>query len=108
YLHLVRRGLAGKSAQPAPAGAAKPAARKSRAEKPARPPRRFPYRKLVEIEAEICQRESRLEALHARLSEPEVLRDGRRAKEIQAEAAAEQASLTSLYEHWEEASQRGD
>ncbi|MEX2560346.1 MAG: ABC-F family ATP-binding cassette domain-containing protein [Pirellulales bacterium] len=108
YLHLVRRGLAGKPAQPAPAGAAKPAARKARAEKPARPPRRFPYRKLLEIEAEICQRESRLEALHARLSEPEVLRDGRRVKEIQAEAAAEQASLTSLYEHWEEASQRGD
>ena len=37
---------------------------------------------------------------------PEVLRDGRRVKELQAELAEEQEALERLYEHWEEASER--
>jgi hypothetical protein len=36
---------------------------------------------------------------------PEVLRDGRKVREVQERIAAEQASLATLYEHWEEATE---
>ncbi len=67
--------------------------------------RKFPYRKVGEIEAEIADRESKVEALHIALADPDVLRDGRRVKETQANIESEQAALQSLYEHWEEASE---
>jgi ATP-binding cassette subfamily F protein 3 len=73
--------------------------------KPAKPKRKFPYRKVADIEAEIFEREQRIEALHAQLISPEVLRDGRRTKEAQAELTSEQEQLRTLYEHWEEASE---
>jgi ATP-binding cassette subfamily F protein 3 len=107
YLHLVRQGLAGgppeeSTAEPRPA--AEPP-RRPNAEKPAKPKRRFPYRKVADLEAEIFDREARLEALHAALTQPDVLRDGPRIREIQAEVADQKAALATLYEHWEEAAQ---
>ncbi len=84
-------------------------AEKSAAKKPVetnksdRRKRKFPYRKVAEIEAEIAERESKVESHHAALADPDVLRDGRRVKEVQASIEAEQAALRSLYEHWEEA-----
>jgi len=65
--------------------------------------RRFPYRKTEEIEAEILQRESRLEELHALLARPETHRDGQQARRLKAEIAQEQEILQTLYAHWEEA-----
>ncbi len=81
------------------------AAKKAGREKPARPKRKFPYRKVPDIEAEIFQRESRLEELQAAMNTPEVLRDGRRVKQLQSEIAEQQTLLRTLYEHWEEASE---
>jgi len=81
-------------------------AKKLQDEKPAKRVWRFPYRKLADIEAEVFQRESRIGEIHADLALPEVLRDGRRVKELQAELAEEQEGLETLYEHWEEASER--
>lgn len=81
------------------------AEKKSAREKPARPKRRFPYRKVADIEAEIHQRETKLAELHTTMLLPEVLRDGRRVKQLQSDIDAEQASLTTLYEHWEEAAE---
>ena len=116
YQHLVRTGLAAEatsvldrpSAQPADnrngRDAERPASR-APAEKPSRPKRRFPYRKVADLEAEIFDREARVEQLHADMLQPEVLRDGRRVREIQAEIATQQESLQALYEHWEEATE---
>jgi ATP-binding cassette subfamily F protein 3 len=107
YLHLVREGLAG----PPPADVderdarrAEAAARKN-AGKPAKPKRRFPYRKVEDLEAEIFQRESRIEELHTALTQPDVLRNGQRVREIQAEVIQHQESLETLYDHWEEATE---
>ncbi len=74
-----------------------------RSEQGERRRRRFPYRKVADIEAEIHQRESRIHELHASLAAPEVVRDGGRVKAIQAEVSEHQAALPTLYEHWEEA-----
>lgn len=110
YLHLVRS-----EAKPMPAGEADKKAVPSRTGRPggektglgaaAAGPRkrRFPYRKTEEIEAEILERESRIEELHALLARPETHRDGQQARRLKAEIAREQEILQTLYAHWEEA-----
>ncbi|HEX5443975.1 MAG TPA: ABC-F family ATP-binding cassette domain-containing protein, partial [Pirellulales bacterium] len=89
YLHFVREGLAGsraagnhstKTKKPAPARG-----------EPAKRAWRFPYRKPVDIEAEIIERETKLAELHEALVQPDVLRDGRRVKEIQGEIDEQEA-----------------
>ncbi len=76
-----------------PAGSSAPAAKK----------RKFPFRKTSEIEAEIFQRESRIEELHGLLAQPETHRDGDRVRRFKAEIAEQQETLQTLYAHWEEA-----
>ena len=68
-----------------------------------RPKRRFPYRKVADLEAEIAQREKRVGQLHLELSQEATLRDGDRVRRLRAEVAQEQETLRTLYEHWEEA-----
>jgi ATP-binding cassette subfamily F protein 3 len=67
--------------------------------------RKFPYRKADDIESEIQTREARLGELQALQISPEVLRDGRRVKEVTAEIDEQQAAIARLYEHWEEATE---
>jgi ATP-binding cassette subfamily F protein 3 len=105
YLHLVRQGLAGddRAAESEPTPAEEADKRSKRDGKSPRRKRKFPYRKAADIEAEIAEREARIEELHAALTDPQVLRDGDRIKQIMAELEAQKASLPTLYEHWEEA-----
>ncbi len=112
YLHLVAQRLAGGADSEATAPATGNSAptsestrKRSRSDKPVRPKRRFPYRKVPDLEAEIFQRETRLAELNAELLLPEVLRDGRKVRQVQESIAAEQAALATLYEHWEEATE---
>ena len=72
-------------------------------EKPPRQKRKFPYRKLEELEIEILEHETRIEQIHSELVSPEVLRDGQQVKARQAELQQLQDELRQLYEHWEEA-----
>ncbi len=67
--------------------------------------RKFPYRKVEEIEIEIALKEDELQSREADLCNPEVLRDGRKAKEAVAAVDQLKADLARLYEHWEEASE---
>jgi ATP-binding cassette subfamily F protein 3 len=110
YLHLVREGLAGGPA----ARAEKPQDKASKEEKRAKssdadakpkPKRRFPYRKIEDLEKEIFDREARIEQLHAALALPENLRDGDRVRQMKAQIAEEQEALKTLYAHWEEAAE---
>jgi ATP-binding cassette subfamily F protein 3 len=71
----------------------------------ARPKRKFPYRKVADIESEIGQRELRVKLLQAELAEKATLRDGHRVRRLKAEIAGEQKLLKTLYEHWTEASE---
>ena len=74
-------------------------------EKPPKKERKFPYRKLSDIEEEIFARETRILSLNDDLLQPHVIRDGNVVKTIHQEIADEQTKLALLYDHWEEASE---
>lgn len=117
YLHLVKQGLAADARANVAAQANKKAAgnessatnaeddRRGRNEGKPRRKRKFPYRKVPEIEAEIAQRESRIEEIHGLFGSSEVLRDGDAVKKLRVELDEHTAALPQLYEHWEEASE---
>ena len=75
------------------------------AAKPGQRKRRFPFRKLDDIESDIFKRETRLAELHQELGQEENYRDGNRIRRIKDEIAEQQESLQTLYDHWEEASE---
>ncbi len=113
YQHLVGRGLAGPSGDTSGETSGDTPAREPAA-KSARPPassdtaptrrkRRFPYRKVDDLEREIFERETQIEELYAALADPETLRDGDQVRDFKARIADHQQTLEHLYEHWEEA-----
>lgn len=105
YLYLAKQRQAADNG-PSSETSETPAAAKKRSQsdkKPARRKRKFPYRKVEDIENEIAEREARIDELHAALANPEVARDGQRIKHATAELKEQQQTLTTLYEHWEEA-----
>ena len=65
--------------------------------------RKFPYRKVPDLEADIAIAEDRLAALQQELSNPDIYRDGQRAKEVRQEYEEVESQLAQLFEHWEEA-----
>ncbi len=70
---------------------------------PTRRKRRFPYRKVEDIEADVAAHERRVAELHCAMADPAVLRDGERIRTIRREFDETQATLAQLLEHWEEA-----
>jgi ATP-binding cassette subfamily F protein 3 len=72
-------------------------------DKPEKRRRKFPYRKVADLEQTIATAEAELETLHARMLEPESLRDGRKMKGLQQRVADIEQQLLQLYEHYEEA-----
>lgn len=112
YLHLVQRGLAAGEATAKDAGRDKEnetvagsgqTGAESARGNATRRRRKFPYRKVNDLEAEILERETRIETLHEQLTLPDVLRDGTRVKDIKTEIDEQKSTLQALYEHWEEA-----
>jgi ATP-binding cassette subfamily F protein 3 len=106
YVDTIRR----RANEEAAAVAAAPKSTKPAEAKPAEPKkdrrkRKFPYRKTSEIEADILEHETQVEALEAKLILPETLRDGRLVKQTQADIERLRSELTQLYEHWEEAAE---
>lgn len=67
--------------------------------------RRFPYRKVEDLEQEIFQLESLLEESHTALALPETHRDGRRVRQLKNQIQQQQTALETLYAHWEEATE---
>lgn len=65
--------------------------------------RKFPYRKVADLEADIMQVEGEIEQLQQKLIDPQILRDGRLVKEVQQQLADHESRLANLYEHYEEA-----
>jgi len=74
----------------------------SREAKPKRK-RRFPYRKIEDLEADIAGAETRLQELEKLLASSELYRDGNRVKETMRDFEDTKAALKQLYEQWEEA-----
>ena len=75
-------------------GEAKPAGKRKR---------KFPYRKVEDLEQDIAKIEAEVETLHQRMMEPENLRDGRKMKELQQSLKDQETKLLETYEHYEEA-----
>ena len=65
--------------------------------------RKFPYRKVAELESEIANIENRIEAIYSEMGLEATLRDGDLIKNLNAELESLQNSLEPLYEHLEEA-----
>lgn len=104
YLHLTRNAAPatnGRSSAP-PTSAPEKSSSAPSGEKRKR---KFPYRKVADLEKEIFDRETRIEQLHQEMASPEALRDGVRVRTLQQELSAQQSALPKLYEHWEEASE---
>jgi ATP-binding cassette subfamily F protein 3 len=84
-----------------------PPARASAAPKKEKRKRKFPYRKVEEIESDIDLAEEELAELEQLMASPDLYRDGERVKETTKAFEATKARLAQLYEHWEEASELG-
>jgi ATP-binding cassette subfamily F protein 3 len=78
-------------------------AREPAAQGKAKKKRRFPYRKVEELEADIVTNETRLRELEQLLASGDLYRDADRVKETTRAFEETKASLKQLYEHWEEA-----
>jgi ATP-binding cassette subfamily F protein 3 len=65
--------------------------------------RRFPYRKLEELEADIAGAEARQRELEQLLASPDLYRDGDKVKQTTRDFEEIKTRLQQLYEHWEEA-----
>lgn len=106
--HALQKIRADEAAEKA-AAKAKPAAAivdktdRGGADKSVKRKRQFPYRRVDEIEADIAKHEELVAKLQADMVDPEVLRDGRRAKQVFDDLNASQEALAQLYAHWEEA-----
>ncbi len=108
YRHMIEtlwaeQPSATRLAQQSQQDAAKPKPDSQPTDRKPRRKRKFPYRKLEDLEAEIFQRETRLEELYQLLASPEVYRSGQRVREVQQEIKQQKKTLARLYEHWEEA-----
>ncbi len=77
--------------------------RRPRDAKPERRKRRFPYRPVEAIEADITRVERDIARLEADLANPDVHRQPARIRQVQQEYQAAQEELAVLMEHWEEA-----
>jgi ATP-binding cassette subfamily F protein 3 len=84
--------------------AARPRAEGNSTTKPRRK-RKFPYRKLEEIEADIVAAETLVAELEQRMASPELYRDGDKVKETTRAFEETKQKLAQLYEHWEEAAE---
>jgi ATP-binding cassette subfamily F protein 3 len=65
--------------------------------------RKFPYRKVEEIEADIAATETEIQELEQLMASPDLYRDGEKVKETTRAFEEAKAQLQHLYEHWEEA-----
>jgi ATP-binding cassette subfamily F protein 3 len=71
--------------------------------KPAKRKRKFPYRKVPDIEADIAATETKVNDLEASLQTAEVYRDPARLRQTMTDLEAAKDSHAKLYQHWEEA-----
>jgi ATP-binding cassette, subfamily F, member 3 len=65
--------------------------------------RRFPFRKIEDLEAEIAREETHLREAEQLLASPELYREGERVKTATRDFEETKQRLQRLYEHWEEA-----
>jgi ATP-binding cassette subfamily F protein 3 len=67
--------------------------------------RKFPYRKVAEIEADIAAGETELAGLEEQMASADLYKDGDKVKQTTARFEQLKAEIARLYEHWEEAAE---
>jgi ATP-binding cassette subfamily F protein 3 len=75
----------------------------ARSEQPVKRKRKFPYRKVPDLEADIAATEAKVAALEASLQTADVYRDPPRLRQTMADLEKSKDTLARLYQHWEEA-----
>ncbi|MCL2006328.1 MAG: ABC-F family ATP-binding cassette domain-containing protein [Planctomycetaceae bacterium] len=95
-----------KKSEPRPEGRTPKARGTSQGNKKSEKQRKFPYRKITDIEEEIFARETQIMAWNEDLLRPEIVRNAERVRLIHQDIQSEQATIALLYEHWEEANER--
>jgi ATP-binding cassette subfamily F protein 3 len=65
--------------------------------------RRFPYRKIADLEKDISESEQQLAKLETLMADANLYRDGEQVRNVRNQYDAIKARLAELYEHWEEA-----
>jgi ATP-binding cassette subfamily F protein 3 len=91
-----------KKSAPVEASGGRPAAGSSANAKPVKRKRKFPYRKVEELETEVLEQEELVAELEAKLASPEIYRDANLVKDTMQEFEDAKERLKTLYEHWEE------
>jgi ATP-binding cassette subfamily F protein 3 len=71
--------------------------------KPGKRKRKFPYRKVPDLEADIARTEQKIADLEAALQTPDVYRDATRLRDTMSDLDKSKDALATLYQHWEEA-----
>ncbi|MEM8732594.1 MAG: ABC-F family ATP-binding cassette domain-containing protein [Planctomycetota bacterium] len=89
-------GSGGKASKSAAKGSTQPT-------KKAKSKRKFPYRKVADLEADIQALEAEIAEAHEAMLDPANLRDGRKMKELQETVSTKENDLLQVYEHYEEA-----
>jgi ATP-binding cassette subfamily F protein 3 len=72
-------------------------------EQPQKRKRKFPYRKVHDLEADIAAAEKKVADLEAALQTPDVYKDATRVRDTMNELESAKNALALLYQHWEEA-----
>jgi ATP-binding cassette subfamily F protein 3 len=75
------------------------------AEKISKRKRRFPYRKLEDVELDIAQNEATVRDLERALADGDLYRDAERVRETMKAFEETKLKLSQLYEHWDEAAE---
>jgi ATP-binding cassette subfamily F protein 3 len=75
----------------------------STSEKAAKRKRKFPYRKVPDLEADIAATEGKIAALEETMQSADVYRDPAKLRTTIADLEASKDALAKLYQHWEEA-----
>lgn len=65
--------------------------------------RQFPYRKTIDLEADIASLEAEIKDMEEQLVSPDVYKDGVKVKELLGDLEEARNRLPQLYAHWEEA-----
>ena len=65
--------------------------------------RKYPFRRIAEIERDIAVTEEKITELEFALVSPDIYRDATRLKQTMTDIEAAKTKLPQLFEHWEEA-----
>jgi ATP-binding cassette, subfamily F, member 3 len=100
---LMRSAQSGEERGPSARAKEASASRAPTVARPAKRKRKFPYRKVPDIEAEIAATESQVKQWEESLATPELYRDANKFREVMQAFEQGRVKLQQLYEHWEEA-----